>query len=168
VHPQADHWLTDGEPLPIPGLMVTAGISSKVDVSAYLTKNVQSNYGLWGGQLQYNLVNDRPRQFAASARLSLVSLYGPADIDMMVSGLDLTASKTFALGRRISFSPYAEVSTVLTRAHETSAVVNLKDEYTQGYMGTLGAVAKLSVMRLAVEYSAATVNAVSFKVGFDF
>lgn len=168
VHPQADHWLTDGAPLPIPGLTVRGGITSKLDVGAYITTNPQSNYGLWGGQLQYNLVNDQRRQFATSARVSLVSLFGPEDLDLTVYGVDLVTSKTFTLANWVSVSPYAGGSTVLSRAHEKSAVVDLADESVLGLMGTVGAVVQLPVGRLAVEYTLASVNSLSFKVGAGF
>lgn len=168
VHPDSMHWLTDGAPLPIPGLMFRGGITGRLDVGAYITKNLQSNYGLWGGQVQYNVLHDQRRQFAASARLSLVSLYGPEDVSLKVYGMDLLASKTYALRSRISLSPYAGVSTVLSRAHETSAAVNLLDENTFGVVGTVGAAAQVSAARLAVEYSMARVSSLSFKVGVGF
>lgn len=168
VHPDATHWLTDGQPLAIPGLMVRGGITDRIDVGAYVTKNVESNYGLWGAQLQYNVLNDPRRQLAASARLSLVSLFGPEDVDLTVYGMDVLVSKTFDVVKWVSFSPYVGASTVLARSHERSAAVNLGDETTLGVMGTIGAVTQVSVGRLAVEYTVAEVNSLSFKVGVGF
>ena len=168
VHPDSLHWLTDGAPLPIPGLMLRAGITNRLDVGAYLTKNLQANYGLWGGQVQYNLIHDPGRQLAGSARVSLVSLYGPEDVALKVYGMDLLASKTVAVMKRISLSPYVGASAVLSRAHETSAAVNLNDESTVGVAGTIGAVAQASVARIALEYAVAQVSSVSFKVGVSF
>ncbi|HKA57343.1 MAG TPA: hypothetical protein VKD28_01915 [Gemmatimonadales bacterium] len=166
VHPDSMHWLTDGGSLAIPGLLVRAGISDRIDAGAYFTKNVQSNYGLWGGQVQYNLFRDAKKKFAGSARLSMVSVYGPDDVDVMIYGLDLMTSGTYPVGKRISVSPYAGVSTILSTAHEKSPAVDLADERTVGAMGTIGAVAQYSVARLAVEYNVATVNALSFRLGF--
>lgn len=166
VHPDSLHWLTDGGALSIPGLMLRAGISDRIDVGAYFTKNVESNYGLWGGQVQYNLFRDARKKFAGSARLSLVSVYGPDDLDVMVYGVDLMASGTYPLGKRVTVSPYAGVSGMLANAHEKSAAVNLSDEHTLGAMGTIGAAAQYSFVRAAVEYNVATVNALSFRLGF--
>lgn len=166
VHPDSTHWLTDGGALAIPGLMLRAGISERIDVGAYFTKNVESNYGLWGGQVQYNLFRDPKKKFAGSARLSLVSVYGPDDVDVMVYGLDLMASGTYPVGKRFSVSPYAGLSTILSTAHEKSPVVDLNDERTVGAMGTIGAMAQYSVVQLALEYNVATVNALSFRLGF--
>lgn len=165
VHPDSTHWLTEGGALAVPGLMLRAGISDRIDVGAYFTKNVESNYGLWGGQVQYNLFRDARRKFAGSARLSLVSVYGPDDLDVMVYGVDLMASATYPLGKRVTVSPYAGVSGILSSAHEKSAAVNLDDENTVGAMGTIGAAAQYSFVRAAVEYNVATVNALSFRLG---
>lgn len=150
----------------IPGLMLRAGVSSRIDVGAYFTKNVESNYGLWGGQVQYNVFRDASKKFAGSARLSLVSVYGPDDVDVMVYGVDLMASGTYPVGKRVTVSPYAGVSTILSSAHEKSAAVSLNDEQTVGAMGTIGTVAQYAFVRAAVEYNVATVNALSFRLGF--
>jgi len=166
VHPDSMHWLTEGGALAIPGLMVRAGISSRIDAGAYFTKNVESNYGLWGGQLQYNLLRDANKRFAGSARLSVVSVYGPDDVDVMVYGLDLMASGTYPLGKGFSVSPYGGVSTMLSTAHEKSPVVALNDEHTVGAMGTVGVLGQYSFVRLAAEYNVAAVNALSFRLGF--
>jgi len=166
VHPDSMHWLTDGGSLAIPGLMFRGGVSDRIDVAGYFTKNVQSNYGLWGGQVQYNLFRNASKKFAASTRLSFVSVYGPADVNVMVYGLDLFASGTYPVGKRILISPYAGVSSLFSNAHEKSAAVTLNDEHTVGAMGTVGTVAAYSFVRLAVEYNVATVNALSFRLGF--
>ena len=55
---------------------------------------------------------------------------------------------------------------MLSTAHEKSAAVNLSDEQTLGAMGTIGAAAQYSFVRAAVEYNVATVNALSFRLGF--
>ena len=166
VHPDSMHWLTDGGALSVPGLMIRGGISDRIDIGAYFTKNVQSNYGLWGGQVQYNLFRDASQKFAGSARVSFVSVYGPDDLAVRVYGIDLFTSGTYPLGKRVSVSPYAGVSTLLSTAQEKSAAVNLTDEQTVGVMGTVGAVAHYSFVRAAVEYNVARVNALSFRLGF--
>ena len=168
VHPDDSHWLTEGGSLAIPGLIVRAGVSDKIDLGAYFTKNMQSNYGLWGGQLQYSVFHHPEKRFAAAARLSFVSLYGPDDVDLTVYGMDLLASKTYAVSKPLSVSPYAGLSTMYSRAHEKTGAVNLEDESAWGVMGMLGAAAQLSFARLAVEYNVANVNSLSFKLGFGF
>jgi hypothetical protein len=169
VHPDSNHWLTGGEPLAFPGLMFRTGVTSKIDVGAYWTKSPGANYGFYGGQVQYNLVNDLAKKYAASARLSFVSLYGPKDVDFTVYGLDLMASKTYSVwSDRISVSPYASVSTYLACSHEKSAVVELADENLLGAQASVGAVTQISFARIGVEYNLARINTLSFKLGVQF
>src|SRR6187402_2415866 len=86
VHPDSAHWLFEGSGLQFPGLMARAGVSKKIDVGAYVTKNPNANYGFFGAQMQYNLANDEKKGWAASVRGSFVSLYGPEDVDFTVYG----------------------------------------------------------------------------------
>ncbi len=166
VHPDSVHWLIGGDRLAFPGLTARAGITDQIDVAAYVTKAPGANYGFWGGQVQYNLVDNGVREWAASARASFVSIYGPDDLDYTVYGADLTASKllaTYSDWARVS--AYGIVSAYLGRSHEKSAVVDLADESVIGVQGSVGVVAQLSVARVAVEYNLASLNTISFKVG---
>lgn len=169
VHPDSTHWLKEGDRLGFPGLAFRTGITTTIDVGAYWTKNPGANYGFWGGQVQYNIVNDVERNWAASARASFVSLYGPRDFDMTVYGLEVLASKEYAVySDWISVSPYAGISTYLSSSHETTTAVDLNDEKIVGMRGMVGAVTQISITRLAVEYNFATVNSFSFKIGVGF
>jgi hypothetical protein len=169
VHPDSTHWLKESDRLPFPGLTFRTGITNDIDVSGYLTKSPGANYGFWGGQVQYAFANDAENDWAASARISFVSIYGPDDLDFTVYGLDLLASKEFSVySDWVSVSPYAGVSTYLSRTQETTDVVNLQDETMAGVQGSIGAVAQISVVRLGLEYNVAAVNTVSFRVGFGF
>lgn len=168
VHPDSNHWLTGGEPLAIPGLSFRAGVTDKIDVAAYWTKSPGANYGFWGGQVQYNLINDLKNNWAASARMSFIAMYGPKDLDFNMYGLDLLASKSFNLVKWASVSPYAGISTFLSNTHEKSKVVDLKDEHTLGMQGQIGAIAQIYRIRIGAEYSIAKVNSFSFKLGVAF
>lgn len=169
VHPYPTHWLFEGAGLKFPSLRLRAGVTNRMDVGAYFTKNPEANYGFYGGQLQYNLVHDVKRDWDAAARVSFVSLYGPEDLDVTVYGLDLLASRRVPLvGRWISVSPYVGGGTYLSRSHEKTPVVDLNDENVLGVQGMAGAIAEISVARLAVEYSLARVSSTTIKVGFAF
>jgi hypothetical protein len=165
VHPDSSHWLFEGDGLEFPGLMVRAGVTPKTDVGLYLTKSPGANYGFVGGQVQRSLLGDRNSDWAASARASFVSMYGPSDLNLTVYGMDLVASRRVALNRWAAVSPYAGVSTYLSSSHEKTSVVNLDDERVLGAQGMVGAVVEVSKARLAIEYNAANVNTLSFKVG---
>lgn len=166
VHPDSAHYLFEGSRLKIPGLMVRAGVGDKTDVGLYFTKSPGPNYGFVGGQVQRSLVGGASREWAAAARLSFTSLYGPEDLDFSVIGWDVVASRDIRLTTWAVLSPYAGVSSYLARAHEKSAVVALKDEYEGGSQVMVGATIKLSGVRLAMEYNRASVNSVSLKLGF--
>lgn len=169
VHPDSTHWLLEGSGLAFPGLMVRAGVNRKLDLGAYFTKNPQANYGFYGAQAQYNLVNNTSSKWAASARLSFVSLYGPKDLDFTVYGLDLVASKEYdVVPRWVSVSPYVGVSSSMSRSHEKSAVVDLQDENIGRSQAMVGAVARVSVITIAAEVNSAKVRSRSLKVGVTF
>ena len=169
VHPNATHWLEEGDHLSIPGLTFRTGITNRIDAAAYWIKNPGANYGFWGGQVQYNIVNDKEKEWAASARLGFNSLYGPDDLDFTVYGLDFLASrKIVVFSDWVSVAPYVGVSTYVSHSHETSAVVELKDEVTPGAIGMVGAVAQISVVRIAGEYDFARASSFSVKVGVAF
>ena len=165
VHPDSTHWLFEGSGLQFPGLTSRVGLTDRTDVWVYFTKNPNANYGFYGAQVQENLVNDDARTWAAAARVSLVSLYGPEDLDFSVYGADLVASRQYGLSAcRVSVSPYAGVSASLSRSHEKSAVVTLTDERVFGAQATAGVVVQVAGARLAVEYVAARVPNVSSRV----
>lgn len=165
VHPDSAHWLFEGEGLRFPGLMVRAGVSRRVDVGAYFTKNPGANYGFYGGQVQFNVVDDTTRNWAVSTRASAVRLFGPDDIAFSVGGIDAIVSRQYRPATWATISPYVGVSTYVSHAHEKSALVNLADETTPGAQASAGLSLKLSVVRIAAEYNTARVRSRSLKIG---
>lgn len=169
VHPDSTHWLKEGDRLGFPGFTFRTGITDEIDVDVYWAKNPNANYGFFGGQVQYAFYNNVLNHWTASARINFMSLYGPADLDLTVYGIDLLASKEYAVySDWISISPYAGVSTYLSASHEKTVVVSLADEKIVGVRGLFGAVTNISMARLAVEYNIAAVNSLSFKIGIEF
>ena len=165
VHPDSTHELFEGSGLQFPGLMMRAGVGSRTDVGLYVTKNPKANYGFVGAQVQRNLVNNTERNISAAARLSAVSLYGPEDVDFAVLGADFIVSWQKQLTGKVSVSPYVSVSSYMTRAHEKSNAVTLKDEIVGASQASIGAALNVSMLRLAAEYNAASVNTLSLKIG---
>jgi hypothetical protein len=169
VHPDSVHWLKEGDRLEFPGLTFRTGLAANVDIGAYWAKNPNANYGFFGGQVQYAFVDNSEENWAASARMSFMSLYGPGDLDLSVYGVELVASREYAVfSDWISVSPYAGISAYLTRSHEKTDAVTLRDESTPGVRGIVGAVAQVSMARLAVEYNLSSVNSLSLKIGIGF
>jgi hypothetical protein len=168
VHPDSTHWLYEGSGLPVPGLMARAGVTDRLDVGAFFTMNPRSNYGFAGGQVQYNVVQQSSAGVDASVRASMVSLFGPSDLDVTVYGLDLVTSRRFPLFARASLAPYVGVSGYLSSAREKSSVVDLRDEHVAGVHALVGVVARVSVLQVAVEYDAARVQSRTMRVGVGF
>lgn len=169
VHPDSTHWLFEGSGLSFPGLTARVGITNKLDAGIYFTKNPGANYGFYGGQLQYSFLNNHEAKWSAATRASFTRLFGPDDVNLTVYGVDLLFSKEFKIySDWIFISPYAGVSTYFSASHEKTEAVNLHNEYVPGGQGMVGAVLKLAVARLAVEYNFAQVNTLSFKLGIGF
>lgn len=169
VHPDSTHWLTEGGGLKFPGLTFRAGLTDRIDAGVYVTKSPGANYGFYGGQLQYNFVHDVQKNWAASARMSFVSMYGPKDVDFTVYGVDLVASRDYTVLRKwATLSPYAGISTYLASSHEKTNAVDLRDEHVAGVQGMIGVAAQISHARLAVEYNVARVHSFSLKMGASF
>ena len=168
VHPYEDHWLMDGDRLAFPGVMVRVGVSDRMDIGGYVTKNPKSNYGFVGGQVQHNILNDQKGGWAAAGRASFVSLFGPEDVELKVLGLDVLASKTFPMNDWLTVSPYVGGSSYLSYGQEHSAVVELHSEYVPGNQAMMGVAADVYRTRLALEVSSARVQTVSLKVGVGF
>jgi hypothetical protein len=165
VHPNATHWLYEGGGLQFPGLAFRAGVTSSSDVGLYYTRNPEANYGAYGIQLQQRLFAPAP-DWDLSARASLVSLFGPDDVDMSIYGVDVVASAPQLTYRKAALVPYALVSTYLSASHENSAVVNLEDESTVSVMATAGAELRFSFLRVAAEAGFAQVPSFAMKFGF--
>lgn len=165
VHPDSTHWLFEGAGLKFPGLMVRAGVTGNTDVGFYFTKSPGANYGFYGAQVQRTLAQNPSRTWAAAARVSFVSMYGPDDLDFRIYGADVLASRKFGVTHWASLSPYVGASTYLSTAHEKSTVVSLDDEHALGAQAMVGAALQISKARLALEYNAATVSSFSVKIG---
>lgn len=169
VHPYDTHWLYESpNGLAFPGLAVRAGVTSKLDVGVYATKNLQSNYGFVAAQAQYSLLRDEERNWDLAGRVSASSLFGPEDVDLRTAGADALLSRRYAVTSWATVSPYAGVSAFLANSHEKTTVVNLADETAGGLQAMLGAVVQVSKVRLAAEFNTARVNSRSLKVGVAF
>ena len=169
VHPDSSHWLVGGPRLPIPGLQFRMGLTQKLEIGLYWTKSFGANYGFYGAQLQYNLINNSEHNWNTSIRGSFVRMYGPEDLNASVYGADIVTSKEFTIDEKwLRLAPYVSVSTMLTATHEKSEVVDLDDEKVVGVQGSTGLVAKVAPIRIAVEYNFAAVSTLSLKFGITF
>jgi len=169
VHPDSTHWLFDGSGLPVPGVLGRVGVTDRLDVGAYFTKNPNSNYGFAGAQAQYQVLGQESVGVDAAVRGSMVTLFGPEDLSFQVYGLDIVASRQFrTFASWLTVAPYVSTSGYLARSHEKTRAVALDDERVLGAQTTVGVVAQVSVARIAFEYNTAAVNSRSIKVAIGF
>ena len=169
VHPDSVHWLKEGPRLPIPALAGRIGLTDKIDVGFFWTKNPNANYGIYGAQVQYNFFNRPELAWTTSARLNFSSLYGPEDLMLRTYGLDLVTSKEFVLySDWVAVSPYAGVSGYVSSTHEKTEKVDLHDENLLGVQGMVGMTARIKFARLGVEYNIGNTSTVSVKLGVGF
>ena len=162
-HPDSEHWLFEGGGLGFPGLEARMGYNDKIDIGLYFTKNPGANYGFYGAQLQYNLINNLENGLAAAIRASFVQMFGPEDLNQGVYGLDLLVSKDVN-----RFSPYAGFSTYLSSVQAKTPKVSLDDENIIGVQGMIGVTTNVSNLRIGAEMNFAEVNTSSFLIGYDF
>ena len=160
-HPDSTHYLTEGGGVIVPGLMVRTGVTDRLDVGAYYTKSINSNWGIVGAQVQYNLLQDEHRNVAAAGRVSVTRLFGPEDLGLTVYGLDLLASKDVSV-----FTPYAGVSGYVARGVERTTKVDLDRETVFGAQAMAGVAVRLSVVTVAAEAHMAKVPGYSVKLAF--
>jgi hypothetical protein len=166
VHPDSTHWLYEGSGLQFPGFAARLGVTSSSDVGVYFTKNFQANYGVYGVQLQQNLVSGGANDWNLSARGSFTSLFGPEDVDLNVYGVDIVTSWDQWKFHGVTVSPYADVATYLSNSHEKSNLVALDDEHVVGAMATAGIAVKFSAIRISAEAAYSHVPSIAMKVGF--
>lgn len=168
VHPDSTHYLHGGGGLAFPGLTAGVGVGSRIDLGAYVTRNVQSNYGVAGVQMQYAFVRDPDSPWGAAARLSVVSLYGPADVNLGAVGLDLLVSRRLDIVRRVSVTPYVGWSSIASAGRETTGAVALESEVTPSSQVMAGAVLQVAMVRIGAEWTTGQVATRSLKVGVAF
>lgn len=169
VHPDSTHWLFEGSGLPIPGLTARVGVTARLDLGAYFTQNPNANYGFWGGQAQYNVLDEATSPVSVSARVSLVSMFGPEDLDFTTYGTDVVASRDFRVHSDwVYITPYVGVTGSLSRSHEKTVAVALRDESVTGVQAMFGAVVQIAAARVALEYDAAAVRSHSIRIGVGF
>jgi len=124
AHPTADHWLGDNQQFP--KVKLRAGVSDRVDVGAFYTRNPNANYGWAGVDVNYNVLQQSATMpVSVGARAAYTRTLFVHDMDMNAATLDIAAGRTF-WG---IVTPYVGVGTDGVYARETTDAVNLDDEW---------------------------------------
>jgi hypothetical protein len=160
-HPNEEHYL--GDQIAMPKIFARMGVSDRVDVGFYFTKNPNANYGFMGGEMKYALFLESEKPLAMAVRTTYATLLGVDDLNFHLLGVDLSASKK--IGR---LTPYLGIGANLGRAIETTSKVNLHNETVLTPRGIIGTQLSLSFFSLTAEMDIATVSTFSLRTGFKF
>ncbi len=160
-HPHETHYL--GDQLAFPKLFGRMGVTDRIDVGFYFTKNPDANYGFMGGEMKYALFMKPEKPVGMAVRATYATLLGVEDMNFHLWGVDLSASKKIGV-----LTPYLGIGANLGRGIETTSKVNLRNETVLTPRGIIGTQLSLSFFSLTAEMDVATVSTVSFRTGFRF
>lgn len=160
-HPHETHYL--GDRLAFPKLFARMGVSNRIDVGLYFTKNPEANYGFMGGELKYAVFKESEKPVAMAVRTTYATLLGVEDLNFHLLGVDVSASKKIGM-----LAPYVGIGANLGRAIETTSKVNLDNETVLTPRGIIGAGLSLSFLSLTAEMDVAAVSTFSLRTGFKF
>jgi hypothetical protein len=123
AHPTAYHPL--GEQHAFPKLRLRAGVTDRVDLGAYYTRNPDANYGWLGLDVKYGMLRQSETMPVSLAlRGAYTKTLYVHDMDMHAITANATAGRTFWN----LFTPYLGLGGDLILARETSAAVDLHNE----------------------------------------
>ena len=134
AHPNYEHPL--GSTQTFPELKVRAGVTDRLDVGAFFTRNYSSNYGWLGLDVKYGLLQQSEQTpVSLAVRGAYTRTLYVQDMSMNAFTVDAAVARTYWNW----VTPYVGAGGDLVMAHETSSVVSLNDE-TQLVPSGLGGV----------------------------
>jgi hypothetical protein len=148
--------------VPIPTLRVDKGLPLGLDVGAVYARVPGSDIAFWGLQGRYAILKGNPALPAVGVRASYTKLRGVDELDFHTKGLDISASKGFAL-----LTPYIGAGRVWVNSDPH--VGNLTDEDFGLSKVFVGVGFKLALFNMNVEADrTGPATAYSFKAGIRF
>jgi hypothetical protein len=162
-HPDAYHEL--GSHQDFPKLRARYGVSDRVDVGTYWTRNPNANYGWLGLEVMVAMMRQsETTPVSLAVRGAYTKTLYVDDMDMHAATLDISAGRT--LWNVVT--PYVGVGTDGIYARETSAAVNLDDEWQSASRAFAGVGARLWHLGVAVEGEVGALNRFEFQVSGMF
>ena len=123
AHPDAYHEL--GSDQSFPKVRARVGITDRMDVGAFWTKNPSANYGWLGFEAKYGLLQQsQTMPISLALRGAYTKTLYVEDMDMHAITADVAAGRTFWN----VFTPYLDLGTDLVLARETTEAVVLESE----------------------------------------
>ena len=163
AHPNADHELGADKSFPLARARV--GVTDRLDLGAYWTRNFNANYGWLGLDAKYGFARSggvSPVSFAA--RLAYTKTLYVHDMDMHTITAELAGSRTYW----DHLTPFLYAGTDLVIARERSDVVALHSETQFVPHAIAGAEFRWWHVALGGEVVAATVPSYQFSVATAF
>lgn len=149
--------------LTVPKLHLHKGLPASIDVGLVFARVPNSNIKLTGAELRYSFLDGGAATPALALRATYSRLDGVDQLSMDTRGVELTASKGFAM-----FTPYAGVGQNWVSSNPASST-GLKDESFTQQKYYVGLNFNLGLTNLAVEGdSTGNSDTVSAKLGFRF
>lgn len=147
--------------LPVAKLHVHKGLPFNIDVGGFYSSVPTTNIKLTGVELRYAFLEGGVAMPAVAMRGTYTKLSGVDQLDFSTRGLELTASKGFAM-----LTPYAGVGKVWTTS-SPDASTGLKEESFAQNKLFIGANLNLGLMNLALEGDkTGDASTYGFKFGF--
>ncbi len=152
--------------LTIPSLRLRKGLPFNLDVGAFYAQVPDSNIKLFGGELQWALLEGGVATPALALRASYSTLQGVDDLDLQTYGADAVISKGFAM-----LTPYAGIGVVRIEGEYTGddpQASNLNDHSFTEPRYFAGVQASLALLRLTLdaEYLVRPVYSVKVSLGW--
>lgn len=123
AHPDAYHEL--GSDLSFPKFQARVGVTDRLDVGAFWTRNPDANYGWLGLEAKFGVLQQgETMPVSLAVRGAYTKTLYVSDMDMHTITVDAFAGRTF---RRI-LTPYVGVGSELVLARETADTVELESE----------------------------------------
>ena len=151
--------------LVFPKLHAQKGLPLGFDVGLIFAKAPGTNIGLIGGELKWAILKGTLATPAVAIRGSHTKLTGVDDLDIKVSGVDISISKGFAM-----LTPYAGVGKVWISSEETSDLItpDLDKVSLSETKSFIGIKLSLFVMSFVAEAGFSDVPSYSGRINLSF
>lgn len=153
--------------VPVPRIQLRKGLPFNLDVGAFYSQIPDSNIELWGGELQWAVLEGTTATPALALRAHYSTVEGVDDLELETYGVDAVVSKGVAF-----FTPYAGVGLVRINGEYTgdSAALreNLGDHDFTETRYFAGLQATLLLLRLTAEAEYMERPTYSLKASFGF
>ena len=146
----------------------TKGLPLDLDVGIVLGKVLEPAIPYFGAEVRYAILKDKALVPGLHIRGSYSQTFDVDQLDLRTYALDLSVSKGFGVG--IKITPYAGVGVawVSSKASHLAPGLNLdKEEFSQAH-GFLGARLALGILAITAEVDYGAVPSYSLQFGFAF